>query len=196
MFLFFDTETNGLPNDYNAPAQDTENWPRIVQLAYSVRDRDGKTLFERDVIIRPDGWNIPPDMIHGITEAQALEVGVHVGPEIDRFLDWVEKCDYLVAHNLNFDYPVFAAEYIRAVQDKRVQIRRAQIEKICTMRSTVEFCRIPGPWRGKYKWPRLSELHNKLFGCDFEGAHNALFDVNATVKCFFELRDRGVIKIK
>lgn len=195
MFLFFDTETNGLPADYNAPATDTDNWPRIVQLAYSVRDRAGKTLFERDVIIRPDGWEIPDDMIHGISHAQALQDGVPVAPEVTSFLDWVEKCDYLVAHNLNFDYPVFAAEYIRAVRAGTVQVRKAKIEKICTMRSTVEFCKIPGRF-GKYKWPRLSELHGELFGCDFEGAHNAMFDVDATVKCFFELMKREVIKIK
>lgn len=195
MILFFDTETNGLPADYNAPPRDTDNWPRIVQLAYSVRRLDGELVFERDVIIRPDGWNIPPDMIHGISEAEALEVGLPVAPEITLFLDWVEKCNYLVAHNLNFDYPVFAAEYIRAARAGTVEVRKAEIGKICTMQSTVEFCRIPGRF-GKYKWPKLSELHFKLFGCDFEGAHNALFDVNATVKCFFELLKREVIQIK
>jgi hypothetical protein len=39
------------------------------------------------------------------------------------------------------------------------------------------------------------ELHRKLFGCDFEGAHDASFDVAATAKCFWELVRLGVIKI-
>jgi len=32
MFLIFDTETTGLPRNYNAPLSDLDNWPRIVQI--------------------------------------------------------------------------------------------------------------------------------------------------------------------
>tara|TARA_B110000908_G_C9962776_1_gene317636 strand:+ start:106 stop:219 length:114 start_codon:yes stop_codon:yes gene_type:complete len=32
--LFFDTETTGLPKDFNAPIEEVENWPRLVQLGY------------------------------------------------------------------------------------------------------------------------------------------------------------------
>ncbi len=32
-YLFFDTETTGVPKDYKAPSSDTDNWPRMVQLA-------------------------------------------------------------------------------------------------------------------------------------------------------------------
>jgi hypothetical protein len=39
------------------------------------------------------------------------------------------------------------------------------------------------------------ELHWKLFGADFEGAHDALADITATVKCLFELVRLGVIPI-
>ena len=28
MYLFFDTETTGLPKRWNAPVTDLENWPR------------------------------------------------------------------------------------------------------------------------------------------------------------------------
>ena len=37
-YLFFDTETTGLPKNYNAPITDTDNWPRLVQLGL---DSDG-----------------------------------------------------------------------------------------------------------------------------------------------------------
>ena len=39
----------------------------------------------------------------------------------------------------------------------------------------------------------LSEHHIKLFGEDFEDAHDALVDISITGKCFWELRNRGVI---
>jgi len=34
MYLFFDTETTGLPKKWKAPITDLDNWPRLVQLAY------------------------------------------------------------------------------------------------------------------------------------------------------------------
>ncbi len=36
MYLIFDTETTGLPKNYNAPLTDADNWPRLVQLAQSL----------------------------------------------------------------------------------------------------------------------------------------------------------------
>ena len=50
------------------------------------------------------------------------------------------------------------------------------------MQASTNYCRLPGPYG--YKWPKLSELHIKLFGEDFDEAHNASADINATEKCF------------
>jgi len=30
MYLFFDTETTGLPRNWKAPVTDLDNWPRMV----------------------------------------------------------------------------------------------------------------------------------------------------------------------
>jgi hypothetical protein len=59
------------------------------------------------------------------------------------------------------------------------------------MRSTTDFCALPGYYG--YKWPTLQELHKKLFGRGFEDAHDAYIDVSVTVKCFFELKILGKI---
>ncbi len=64
----------------------------------------------------------------------------------------------------------------------------ASKSKICTMQSTTNFCAIEGYYG--YKWPKLSELHIKLFGKDFEEAHDASIDIKATAKCFWELKRR------
>ena len=68
-------------------------------------------------------------------------------------------------------------------------------ERVCTMLSSIDFCKIPSSNNRGYKWPRLSELHIKLFEKDFEDAHDALVDTSACVRCFFELRAKGIIKI-
>ncbi len=54
------------------------------------------------------------------------------------------------------------------------------------MERTTNFCAIDGPYG--YKWPKLSELHFKLFNTGFEEAHNAAVDIKATAKCFWELK--------
>ena len=42
MILIYDTETTGLPRDWNAPISDSDNWPRLVQLAWQLHDANGK----------------------------------------------------------------------------------------------------------------------------------------------------------
>ena len=89
---------------------------------------------------------------------------------------------------MNFDLPVTASEMYRLgfqAQNKP--------QKICTMQSTTDICRLPGPYG--FKWPSLQELHKFLFGCDFEGAHDASDDVTATAKCFFELKKQNLLVI-
>ena len=61
------------------------------------------------------------------------------------------------------------------------------------MLNTTNFCAIDGPYG--YKWPKLSELHPKLFLSDFQEAHNAAVDITITAKCFWELKKRRVISI-
>jgi DNA polymerase III subunit epsilon len=60
------------------------------------------------------------------------------------------------------------------------------------MTKSANFCAIKNGYSG-YKWPKLSELHMKLFGVDFEEQHNATVDINATAKCFWELKRLEVI---
>ncbi len=56
---------------------------------------------------------------------------------------------------------------------------------------------LPRNWKAPVtdlnNWPKLSELHIELFGEDFEEAHNASVDINATEKCFWEMRRLGLI---
>ena len=83
MYLFFDTETTGLPKRWNAPVTDLENWPRLVQLAWIMYDDRGNMLESRDVIVKPEGFTIPPEAsrVHGITTLVAREKGWSNLPE-------------------------------------------------------------------------------------------------------------------
>ena len=77
MYLFFDTETTGLPLNWKAPVTNTSNWPRMVQLAWLHYDANGKLLDSGNHIIRPEGFSISLEAtkIHGISTEKALAEG-------------------------------------------------------------------------------------------------------------------------
>jgi len=190
MYLFFDTETTGLPRDWKAPVTDLNNWPRLVQLAYLQYDNNGNKISEGDFIIKPNGFTIPKESsnIHGITHERALIEGVDLQNVLSHFNGLINNSQTLVAHNISFDEKIVGCELLRNGFQNSIPAK----PKICTMEKTTYFCNIPG-FYGKPKWPKLSELHYKLFGFEFEEAHNAMVDINATAKCFWELKKIGVI---
>lgn len=189
MYLFFDTETTGLPKNWKAPATDLNNWPRMVQLAFLFYDNDGNKISGDDYIIKPKGFTIPPDVsrIHGITTERANREGKSILLVLQEFNSLINEATYLVAHNMSFDEKIVGAEFLRNKMQNSIAAKR----KICTMESTANFCAIDGPYG--YKWPKLSELHYKLFRTGFEESHNAAVDINATAKCFWELKRIGKI---
>ena len=189
MYLFFDTETTGLPKNWKAPVTDLNNWPRLVQLAYLLYDNQGNQINGGDVIIQPNGFLIPSEAsaIHGITTEKANREGIAVESVLRDFQILIDQADQLVAHNMSFDEKIMGAEFLR----NRMPDSIATKKKICTMQRSTNFCAIDGPYG--YKWPKLSELHYKLFNTGFEEAHNAAVDINATAKCFWELKRLGEI---
>lgn len=191
IFLFFDTETSGLPKDWNAPPQNIFNWPRLVQLAYIGCDNYGNILFENSHIIRPQNFVISPNSskVHGITNEIALEKGENLEDVLQIFNRHISNSTTIVAHNLNFDLKVIMAEFYRLNMTSSIQEKK----RICTMLSATNYCQIPGEFG--FKWPKLQELHLKLFQTEFQNAHDALIDVRATLKCFWELKNRNILKI-
>ena len=62
----------------------------------------------------------------------------------------------------------------------------------CT-ETTAKLCELPGGRGGRFKLPKLEELHVHLFGEGIAEAHNAAFDVEATARVFLELLRLKVI---
>jgi len=189
MYLFFDTETTGLPQNWKAPVTDLNNWPRMIQIAWILCDDKGNRIESDDFIIKPENFEIPKDAsaIHGISTEKAIIEGVDLKQVLDKFVELVEKSECVVAHNISFDEKILGAELLR----KEVKSTFNKKRKLCTMKSSTDYCRIPGYYG--YKWPKLSELHIKLFGEDFDEAHDASVDINATEKCFWEMKKIGLI---
>jgi DNA polymerase III epsilon subunit-like protein len=184
----FDCETTGVPKNYKAPMTDLDNWPRVTQIACLVVDtQTSEVINEYQSLIKPDGWVVPKDKFfieNNMSTERCNEFGLPFTEVANVFINDLNLSGAIVAHNLNFDYPVVGSELIRY----GLKASRMDRKKICTMMSSTNYCALP-----RMKWPKLVELHNKLFGCDFQGQHDALDDVRATTACFLELIKRKVI---
>jgi len=189
MYLFFDTETTGVPKDYRAPAIE---WPRMVQLAWLMHNEKREVIDSGNLIIKPEGFKIPKAAadIHGITDEIALEKGTDLKEVLIVFKERLDTAKYIIGHNVSFDRKILRGELIR----KEVEYDSSEKIKLCTMMLSTKYCAIPN--RSGFKWPKLQELHKKLFGEEFEGAHDASADIKATARCFWKLIDLGIIKLK
>jgi DNA polymerase III subunit alpha len=193
MYLIFDTETTGLPRNKTAPLTDLENWPRLVQLAWQLHDSSGKLLAQHNLIIKPDGFDIPfkAEKIHGISTKRANEEGVSIKQAFDLFKSDLENTTLLIGHNIEFDINILGAEFIR----NEISVDYfLSLQKLDTGLSSIEYCQLTGGIGGKLKMPRLTELYEKLFNEGFPEAHDASYDVSATAKCFFGLLSKGIVK--
>jgi len=187
-YLFFDTETTGLPLNYNASHEDLANWPRVVQLAWVLANETKEIVEQKSFIIKPDGFSIPlaSSAVHGIDDAKANALGIPLAEALRAFNQSLGRNNLtLVAHNILFDINVLGAEFLRA----NIPTNFMDLSRLCTMKSSIEFCGL-----ANRKFPKLAELYRQLFNSDFEGAHDALADVLACYRCFFALKERRIIK--
>lgn len=195
MYIVFDTETTGKALSFSAPVNDFKNWPRMVQIAWKVFDKNGVETDSQNLIIKPQGFIIPDEAIaiHRITNEIAKEKGIPLRVALEKFANAIKNNKYLIAHNITFDENVVGCEFLREGMRNCIP----DIQHIDTMKLTTEFMAIPATkGRSGFKYPTQTELHQRLFGKAFEDAHDALADVTALGKIFFELQRIGVLGFK
>ncbi len=194
MYLIFDTETTGKIENWKAEVSEFESFPRVVQLAWQLHDYKGELIEVKNYVIKPDGYTIPfnAEKIHGISTERAEKIGVPLAFVMDEFKKALEETDFAVGHNIEFDMKVMGAEYARADRDDGLMKKKT----LDTMRSSTNFCQLPGGRGKSFKFPTLSELNEKLFSEKIDNAHNASADVEATARCFLELIRIGVFTAK
>ncbi|MCW8980387.1 MAG: DNA polymerase III subunit alpha [Altibacter sp.] len=191
MYLIFDTETTGLPRNWNAPLTDSDNWPRCIQIAWQLHDGMGNLVEHQDYLVQPEGFNIPFDAekIHGISTELAQQRGIPLAEVIEKFSEALARTTFVVGQNVGFDLNIMGAEFLRLSLEN--PLPNYPVLDTCT-ETTAQLCQIPGGRGGKFKLPTLTELHEYLFSEPFAEAHNATADVEATTRCFLELVRRGI----
>jgi DNA polymerase-3 subunit epsilon len=213
LVLVFDTETTGLvpKTDHQKriyPA--LEEYPHMLQLCFVLYNLDTATIEqEYNEYIRVDA-DVPIlpiiTQITGITRDMCTAPrGVDVADAMTAFYNAYMQCGVVVAHNIRFDKEVIKAEMERqhhAMVDRgcacpvalfhHVYMRIHGMSTVCTM---LDGARIPDPASDPsatlctipYKWPKLAELHRRLFGTVPDGLHDARVDVMACLRCYQEM---------
>jgi DNA polymerase III epsilon subunit-like protein len=195
--LVFDTETNGLPKGINPSITDTQNWPHILQISFILYDDESHNIIDiQDHLINVDNTVEISDectKIHGITRYKCNKKGISMTDALDIFNNVLQIADIVVGHNVSFDKRIIMVECIR--QKKAQYFTRFGVRKpeYCTMKTSTQLCaieKINNTTGEKYfKYPNLSELHEKLFGNKPNGTHDSMADILICMRCYEMLKN-------
>lgn len=199
-YLYLDCETNGLPANYKAPFTNVSNWPHAVQITFQLKE-NGKLIQHSNNIIKPRTNMIwceeTAKKFHGISRAIAERDGRDILEVLTELRDCISNVDVVIAHNIAFDKTILLAEAQRLYLEKRIAepgdkwLWPSNVASLCTMESTTDIVKMPPFKNGKWKWPRLEELHNFLFETNFDKPlHDSNNDVECLVKCHEELMNK------
>lgn len=170
--LFFDTETTGKAKD-----------SRVVEIGLVLDDYAGNIVARSSIIIYPEDFEIPNPEIHGVSTEKAKEFGVSLRIALALFHHYATKVDLVVAHNMEYDSTIMLNEYRRFGKDF------PEFRTYCTLQATTPICKLPGGYRGQYKWPRLDEAYRLLVNPEgFQGAHSALADTMACREVYYAVK--------
>lgn len=190
----FDTETTGF---IDKKEFDLDKQPYIIQFAGILWElKDGKwTEISRinEMIQPPISIPYASSQVHHLYDIDVRDKE-NFEAQVDKFLPFINDSDVIVGHNIEYDESMFRLEMRRLgrIYDYKPQ------QSICTMYASRDFCELPRKmWnQSGFKLPKLWELYRVLFNDYFVGAHDALVDVEATLKSFLALVEKGVITIE
>jgi DNA polymerase III epsilon subunit-like protein len=204
--LVFDTETTGLPQSKIISPDTLKLWPHIVQFSYVIYDTDANDI----VVSSDDIVKVGKDVIisdgsielHGITKEISQNKGKNINELIDVFCNHLKSVDVLVGHNIEFDIKMLKVELLRFIYSNTISDEKSikyknnlydlsNFENIyCTMQKSIELCGIKKQDKfGKEynKYPKLIELHQKLFNTSPDNLHNAFNDILITLRCYIKM---------
>ena len=170
----FDTETTGL---------DVQK-EHIIQLSLVKFDTDNwQVTDQRDWYILPEGeFTIPAEAeaVHHISKEFLLEHGVSMRSVYDDFLAFTKGCDMLSYNGNGYDAPLLHYNLARLGLnfefDGRTWYDALLLERIHTAGMVDE--------NGEKLHNNLTSAYTRYYGHPFEGAHNSLDDVMATIEVF------------
>lgn len=174
--LIFDTETTDL---FSNTIKTLDKQPEIFEFYGLVLDMDTFEIVEDLHLFSKPVGKIAKGAAKATGKADADFVDYPpFADNAERIKTFIESCDAVVAHNLNYDVTVTNFEF------KRLDSNINWPELICTVEKT--------EWIEGFRLS-LTALHTLLFEEDFGNKHEAKADVQALARCYIELKKRNWI---
>lgn len=179
----FDFETTGIP-DWKQPSE-AGHQPHIVEVAALLCDAAGNIIDRYQAIVRPNGWEISPEMtaIHGISQEQAMDEGIPEIEALEGFLAIHTLAGIRVAHNATFDDRIARIAIARYHGKDLADSFKDSSTKFCTCYESRPLLNLPGK-----KLPSLAEAYKHFTGEDLVEAHRAMPDALACARVYFALQ--------
>tara|TARA_A100001015_G_C15033954_1_gene734862 strand:+ start:520 stop:1185 length:666 start_codon:yes stop_codon:yes gene_type:complete len=182
----FDTETTGIiPKNYD----NLNNCPYMLQLASITYDTSSHSIISHinNIIKISDDITIPKTVsdINSITKERTNSEGVEICHVLNKFNNQLKNTDLLVAHNAEFDINIINFECMRNnIKNNYYDLGKDKV--FCTMSKGTQLCKIKkvNSKGSYYKWPKLEELHNYLFGSVPKNLHDAYNDLLICLRCY------------
>lgn len=185
--LFVDTETSGLPKNWNAPYSDNDSWPYIVQVAWTIYTKDGKEVKAENHFIGDHDFTITDEsrQIHGIDRRFLDENGKSRKAVMELiFQDLQHYRPLVVGYFMELDAHMLSVGFHRAGTKNPLR----ELPSFCLMKATGSL--VSYPYK---KYLNLGELYKRLFGVPLSLQHDAMVDARATADSFFALHAKGLI---
>ncbi len=181
-FLIVDTETIGKVHEVDFMMSNHLGFPKIQQICWILIDPKGNEINRKNYLINGASRNAK-------TKApKAIKTSLEIA--LEDLKNDLSNAHYLVAHNVEYDKNVLKGEAER----NEFSIGIGDVQTICTMKLATKYCKIRN--NGKYKWPKLTELYECLFKEQIEEKHEAEYDTEICLKCFKQMYNQRVIKMK
>ncbi|MGD9643793.1 MAG: 3'-5' exonuclease [Elusimicrobiales bacterium] len=187
----YDTETTGIP-EYKEPSESPQQ-PHIVQVCGLLVDLSGDlfsappaVLASLDLIVRPDGWEIPPEVesLHGIGTAHASRVGIPEDLVVDAVCALARRAEFRIGFNESFDQRIVRIAIKRGLEDEALAEEWKDQAAFCAMRGAQKA--LGG------RNPSLRDAYRQMLGADMQGEHTARGDAMATLELYLALHKRGL----
>jgi hypothetical protein len=122
---------------------------------------------------------------------------------LNEFFHHLRDVDTLIGHNIEFDLNMVKVELLRLINKNLFSEEQCKLYKYdlhfltnfknisCTLKDSIQFCNIQSIDKfGKpyLKYPKLVELHEKLFNQCPSNLHNSFNDILVTLRCFMKLK--------
>ena len=187
----------------------SSKWNEIIQISYILYNTDTNEFISFDdyidlspkVVERflsdPETHYTIRDALVEQQKASTMGKTVSLKTAMDRFLEAYKSATIVVGHNVEYDKNMVLAELMKlhlSADTRRYLGEFVEIQKsekfVCTATMGTPICKfeMTSP-NGKtyYKFPRLNELYEHLFGYPplESKLHNALNDVIVTFRCYY-----------